>query len=379
MSATPRVSVLMPSYNHAPFVAQAIESVLGQSYSDLELIVVDDGSTDGTPDVVSRYAGDPRVRIEVFSVNQGAATATNHCRSMARGEFVALLNSDDVFLPDKVAQQVDLLDRHPGLAAVFSQVQFIDERGEPVDDAANPFATLFRTTQPHRFAWLRMFFLRGNGLCHPTILARKSVYDTLGPFDPAYRQLHDFDMWVRLCAHHPIHVMPRPTVAYRVLLQGGNASAPGPAVFRRTVWEHSRLRHRYRSMDDETLRRAFRADLPDHITARRLPASLLLALAMAERPEPEVQLFALETMQDAIDRCVPGVSPHDLHAMAGAVDPLRILEFAALQAAADDATHHRDVARLRVDALAIALDQTRIGLRSIANEVDGTLRGLRGV
>ena len=81
--------------------------------------------------------------------------------------------------------------------APFSQVRFVDEAGLPLAAAGNPFPKLFTTVQPDRFAWLRSFFLRGNGLCQPTILARRKACQAIGAYDPTLRHLHDFDMWVR--------------------------------------------------------------------------------------------------------------------------------------------------------------------------------------
>src|SRR5271157_850227 len=105
MVLKPRLSVIMPSYNHARFVGRAVESVLEQSFGDFEFIITDDGSSDGTPDVIRRFH-DPRIDYERFPVNQGGCGATNRCIERAQGEYVALLNSDDFFLPDKLAKQI---------------------------------------------------------------------------------------------------------------------------------------------------------------------------------------------------------------------------------------------------------------------------------
>jgi len=347
----PTVSVLLPAYNHAAFVGEAVESVLSQSFGDFELIVTDDGSTDGTAEVLRRYR-DPRIKLEVLGRNEGAAPASNRCVERARGEFVAMANSDDFFLPGKLERQVQLLRRRPEVAAVFGQVRFVDEAGQTMPAASNPFADLFTTVEPDRFAWLRTFFLRGNGLCQPTIMARRDVYRQIGAYDPSLRQLHDFDLWVRMCARHEIHVLPDALIGYRVLAQGQNASAPNAAVIRRTVWEHTRVRERYRHMDPETLRRAFGADIPAAITARDLPMPVQLALMAAGLDSPQFHLFALETLQDAVQRQVPGVTAADLHEVSGRVDPLRLLEYDAQRMALLEVTRQRDEARLQVDGLA---------------------------
>lgn len=328
-----------------------MESVLSQSFGDLELVVTDDGSTDGTAEVVRQF-NDPRIKLEVSICNEGAAQASNRCVQRARGEFVAMLGSDDFFLPGKLEKQVDLLRGCPDIAAVFGQVTFVDEAGLPMPAAGNPFAELFTTVQPDRFAWLRTFFLRGNGLCQPTILARRDIYRQIGCYDPALRQLHDFDMWVRMCARYEVHVLPDALIGYRVLAQEGNASAPTAAVIRRTTWEHTRVRERYRHMDDSTLHHAFASAIPPEVAARRLPMSVQLAFMAARLAEPQFHLFALETLHDAVRRQVPGVSPADLHEVAGRVDPLRLLEHDAQRAALLAVTQQRDEARMQVDGLA---------------------------
>src|SRR3989442_1702979 len=94
----PRVTVIMPSYNHERFVAAAIQSVLNQSFTDWELVITDDGSHDGTVATARRFT-DPRIRLFVFPKNRGACDAANHCLANARGEFIAMLSSDDEFVP----------------------------------------------------------------------------------------------------------------------------------------------------------------------------------------------------------------------------------------------------------------------------------------
>ena len=381
MMRVPRVSVLMPSYNHAAYVKQAVESVLSQSFTDLELVITDDGSVDETVTIIEQF-DDPRISLEVFKTNRGAAEATNRCLERARGEFIALLNSDDFFLPDKITLQMQQLSRHKDLAAVFSQACFVDDWGSAVAPERNPFASLFTTVLSDRYEWLNSFFFNGNGLCHPTVLMRREVCDELGPYDVSLRQLYDFDMWVRLCARHQIAVMPEALLAYRVLTDGGNMSAPGPSASRRTSWEHTRIRRRYRSMDEDSLRRTFAKNVPVDIAARELPMLLQLALTVGESDIPQLQLFALETLQDAVDRQVAGGNPKDLHRLAGAVDPFRQTEFATLSRNLADITRERDEARLQVEGLAGFLLANIEALRTrdsmeVAEEINRAMAGFR--
>ena len=319
MVGEPRVSVIMASYNHAPFVAHAIESVLEQSFQDFEFVITDDGSMDGTHDVIRRYT-DPRINFERFLVNQGACEATNRCIERARGEYIAVINSDDVFLPGKLAKQVAILDAEPELAAVFGLPRIIDESGEPIRDKQNPFLNTFTAAPANRFQWLRQFFLEGNSLCHPTVMIRRRLYSELGGYNISLRQVPDYDMWVRVCARYEIRVLTEPLIGYRVLGDHGNASWPSPSVSRRAQWEASRVLRQYWRMDEEALKRSFPADIPPEIATRGLPMRVQLALLASTKNVPWLNLYALETIQEAVEAGVPGIGPKELHKLTGEID-----------------------------------------------------------
>lgn len=323
MGGSPRVSVIMAAYNHAPFIGEAIRSVLNQSFQDFELIITDDGSTDGTPDVIRGFA-DSRIDLEVFPANQGACEATNRCLERARGEYIAVINSDDFFLPGKLERQVAILDAEPELGVVFGLPHFIDEAGAPMNEENNPFSRVFSSVPTDRFAWLRHFLLQGNVLCHPTAMVRRRIYDELGNYNVNLRQLPDFDMWVRVCAHYPIYVVQEPFTAFRVLNGLRNTSAPTPAAVSRGVWEFSRVLRRYWSIDEATLQRAFVRDIPPEVAARGLPMWVQLAFLATTRSGPQLQLFALETLEEALATGVPGLGPKDLHKLSGELDLFRI-------------------------------------------------------
>jgi glycosyltransferase involved in cell wall biosynthesis len=132
LTSEPAVSVVIPLYNAAPYVAQAVRSVLDQTVADFELIVIDDGSTDGSAQVVERAAkGDGRLRL-VRQANAGVSAASNRGTELARGEFLARVDADDVCLPHRLEKQVAYLREHPECVAVGSRVMFIDEEGLPL-------------------------------------------------------------------------------------------------------------------------------------------------------------------------------------------------------------------------------------------------------
>jgi len=219
----PKISVVMATYNHAPFVAQSIQSVLNQSFADFEFLISDDGSSDSTSDVVGRFS-DPRLHFDPNPVNRGACTVTNELIQRARGEYVAVINSDDYWAPDKLEIQLDFLERHPDHAAHFTGTIFIDKTGAEIAAGATDLGDIFHQPNRPRGQWLRRFFDVGNCLCHPSILIRRCCYAELGLYDNRYRQLPDFDMWIRLLKRFPIHVADRRLVFFR-LMPGENVSS----------------------------------------------------------------------------------------------------------------------------------------------------------
>lgn len=239
----PMVSVIMPTYNHASFVAEAIESVLAQEGVDFELIVADDGSTDATRDVVSGF-GDPRIRFHPNTVNRGAGVVTNELIGRSRGKYVALINSDDAWVPGKLEKQVQFLEGNDQVAATFGRAQFINRDGVPIDRSTLPFGNVFEQGNRSAGAWLRRFFAEGNCLCHPSMLIRRSVYGELGTYSNRLRQLPDFDMWIRVAKFHEIHVSEDALVRFRIL-PGENASSGTGANVVRTMNEHLLIAERF--------------------------------------------------------------------------------------------------------------------------------------
>jgi len=243
----PRVSVVIPSYNHEPFIARALDSVLAQTYQDFEIVITDDASTDGSVDVLRSYAKqDPRIRLFVNRFNY-ETHSVNNCIRHACGEYVALLHSDDEFRPTKLEKQVQFLDDHPEVAAVFTRARIVNQRGQDFPDPTHWSATIFNQPNRSRHEWLNYFFANGNCLCHPSVVIRRSVYDLLGLYNPLMGALDDFDMWVRVCLRHEIHVLPQALVNFRVLDGEGNASGDRPENFRRAQFEWLKILDHFQS------------------------------------------------------------------------------------------------------------------------------------
>jgi glycosyltransferase involved in cell wall biosynthesis len=183
---SPKVSVMMCVYNGAARIAEAVHSVLNQSFTDFELIVVDDGSTDDTA-VLLHAITDPRIRV-FTQPHRGIPQARNHALAQARGEYLAVLDADDTAEPDRLSVQVAYLDAHPRLVVLGSAYRQVDHlRGRtlsvvsPADDAA-----------------IRRAMLRGNPFCHSTVMMRRTAVAQSGPYSEDFPYTQDYELWSRL-------------------------------------------------------------------------------------------------------------------------------------------------------------------------------------
>ena len=237
MSMTPLISIIMPSYNHADFIGDAIRSVLNQEGVKFEFLIADDGSIDQTAEIVSSFA-DSRINFVAHNVNRGACIVTNELIHRASGEYIALINSDDIWsAPDKLAYQLDVLTNNPDIGACFGRAAFIDQNGSEIKKESLSFGAVFDQENRSRGNWLRRFFDLGNCICHPTMLIRKNCYHEIGLYNNRFRQLPDFDLWIRLVKKYNIFISERNLINFRVL-PGENASSNTTKNAIRTMNEH---------------------------------------------------------------------------------------------------------------------------------------------
>jgi glycosyltransferase involved in cell wall biosynthesis len=294
----PLVSVAMKSYDHAPYVEQAVRSVLAQSLDDFELLVTDDGSSDATPDIVASIR-DARIGLLRSPVNRGPATAMNMTVRRARGEFVAILNSDDFMLPGRLERQVAYLRANPDVAAVFSVPVQVDESGAPAVGFGSLFAIPFDHALPNRAEWLRRFFFEGNCLCAPSAMVRRAALERIGPDDPRLMLLLDLDRWIRLLARFELHVVDEPQTAFRVHVGLRNLSAGTPATLARAPFESFEVFRRYRRFAPELLREIFAPEIARLGLDASRPAGIWLAEAALTGRQTWHPFFALDTLFDA--------------------------------------------------------------------------------
>jgi glycosyltransferase involved in cell wall biosynthesis len=220
----PKVSVIIPSYNHGKFIEAAITSVLNQSFQDFEIVISDDASKDDSIEKIKRFT-DPRIKLFEFKENVGAVYNTNSCIEKARGEYIALLNSDDLWLNQKLEKQVKFLEENKNIGAVFTEALFVNEREEVLTKETYQWADVFKQGNKTSGEWLNYFFFKLNCLCHPSVMIRKEVYDKTRLYNPCFRQLPDFAMWVDLVKFTSIHILEDKLVQFKILTSSENASA----------------------------------------------------------------------------------------------------------------------------------------------------------
>jgi hypothetical protein len=205
MNRGPKVSAIIATHNRAAYVTRAIDSALAQTWPDVEVVVTDDGSTDNTAEVLAGY-GD-RIRV-VSQPNQGLSAARNAAIKASSGAFLALLDDDDEWLPERLAVQMPCMLDNPKAGLVGGGAVVIDAAGKPL-----PHRRPVRTGVEH--VAFKAFFAANRINC-PTALIRRSVMDSVGPFDETLPYAEDYDMWLRIAAGHQVIVVPQPVARYRI-------------------------------------------------------------------------------------------------------------------------------------------------------------------
>jgi glycosyltransferase involved in cell wall biosynthesis len=308
----PKVSVIIPSYNHEKYVREAIQSVLEQTYQDFEIVITDDGSRDRTVSIIKSFT-DPRIKLFYFPKNRGAAVAVNHCIAEASGEFIALLNSDDAFVPEKLEKQVEFLDKNPKIGAVFSYAQFIDEDSKDITNTEHHYAKVFLQQNRSRFEWLNYFFYNGNCLCHPSILIRKECYETVGNYDPRLAQLPDFDFWIRLCQKYEIFILQEHLVKFRIRGDRANVSADTLEARTRISFENTQIFRNYLNLQVlENIEKIFPEiftfyNTDDYKIGKEIASFLIANLALQNKLNT-VRYFGLLTIYELLGKYNPLIS-----------------------------------------------------------------------
>ena len=203
----PLVSVIIPTYNRAALVVQAVQSVLGQTYRRIETIVVDDGSTDNTRKLLSAYDG--RIRY-IYEERSERSKARNEGFKCSKGDYIAFLDSDDLWLPTKIDKQVQVFHEQPDMGVVYTDVEFVDKNGlphckeiswaEPVRDV------LYEDLMTHNVVTGSL----------SSIMVRRKCLDRVGLFDECMTACEDLDLYRRLARYYKFHKIDVPLVKVRI-------------------------------------------------------------------------------------------------------------------------------------------------------------------
>ncbi|AZI35881.1 putative glycosyltransferase [Caenibius tardaugens NBRC 16725] len=205
---TPTLSVAMSVYNGERFLAEAIESILAQSFADFEFLILDDGSTDSSRAIIERYAArDPRIRPFVRE-NRGLIVSLNQLIDEAHAPLIARMDADDISLPHRFERQIAFLKAHPDYGVVGTWTEDIDENGDsyPVNGAEHPV---------DHAGLLRAIAQCEPLLCHPVVMFRRDIVQAVGGYHAAFRHCEDLDLWLRLANRTQMASIPERLIRYR--------------------------------------------------------------------------------------------------------------------------------------------------------------------
>lgn len=206
MSGVPSVSVVMSVFNGERFLRDAVESILDQSFCDFEFIIIDDGSTDRSGSMLESYERlDPRIRV-YHQENRGLIESLNRGCRLARGQYIARMDADDIAVRDRLAWQIEFMKRHPEVAVVGGAAEFIDQCGKVLRVAARPL---------HNAEIQRVILNQSGVMWHPTVLMRKAALAQVGGYR-SVADAEDYDLWLRMAELFELANLPQVLLKYRI-------------------------------------------------------------------------------------------------------------------------------------------------------------------
>lgn len=221
----PTVSIIMPVLNGERYIAEAIESICRQTYSSYELLVIDDGSTDRTHEIVLGFAARLDLKCIRHETNQGITPSINDGIRRASGSFITFLDHDDLWLPEFLETQLTYLREHPDVGMVHSDIRTIDGDGNILEHSA---AECRRRAQPSGFVFRDLFL--HSMICGNSVMIRKECFDRLGLWDESLRWA-DYHMWLRIARHYKVDYVKKVLTAYRQhASQNTRSNASDPAL-----------------------------------------------------------------------------------------------------------------------------------------------------
>jgi glycosyltransferase involved in cell wall biosynthesis len=203
-TAQPTVSVIMPSYNAGAYIAEAIQSVIGQTFGNWELIIVDDGSRDNTAEIVAKHLADKRIHF-IKQENRGASASRNVGIRRSRGRYIAFLDADDIWLPEKLEKQMTVFAKYPHAGVCSAGYYAISPAGELLGT---------RLHDEYYGNLAKFLFLKGSPAMSSAVVSRE-VLEKIGFLDEALPYAMDFDLWLRISLHYPFYCLGEPLIYYR--------------------------------------------------------------------------------------------------------------------------------------------------------------------
>jgi len=227
-SNTPLVSVVMAVYNGEPFVRKTIESVLLQTYSNFEFIIINDGSKDSSLDTIASFK-DPRIRC-ISRKNKGLTPSLNEGLRAAQGTYIARIDADDIALPSRLETQVAFLETHPHIGLLGTWAYIIDENGNKKG----------MYTLPHAHKKIQRMMFWHNPFIHPSVMFPRAILDTVGFYNENFRYAQDYEYWSRIIKKYEVANLGEPLLLYRVFSESMTRAKKNAMR-----WEGIKIRFKY--------------------------------------------------------------------------------------------------------------------------------------
>ena len=203
----PKISVIMSVYNQGQYLSQAIDSILSQTWTNFEFLIIDDASTDSTLQILNRYR-DRRISVFTHRRQAGLAGSLNQVIKKSRGEYIARMDADDIARPNRLKLQLHFLESHPAVVACGTGVDLINTQGRKTG----------RKTYPQRIT--KSLLMRYNPIIHPTVMICRSAVAAMGNYDINLNGAEDYDLWLRLGSQYQLTNINKILLAYRVNPKG---------------------------------------------------------------------------------------------------------------------------------------------------------------
>lgn len=283
------VSVYINAYNAEKFILETVNSVLNQTYKNLQVIVVDDGSTDKTPEILASI-DDSRLEVYRVEPNGHISNALNVGLSHVKGEYVAHVDADDLWAPDKIEKQLEYLENNPDCSACVTHVKIIDESSNEIIETSTNFAEVFNVENMSQALMFRSFYDSANHICHSSFFARTELIKKVGKHDVSMPYLHDFDYWMRTLCYTSIHIIEEPLTLYRVGISAQSNSIMTDARWISHDTEYARLMEKAINL------------LPADVFCEAFADKLKLA---GKHTEEEIEIEKAFVMADAVLPLLP--------------------------------------------------------------------------